>query len=108
MYRRLAGCRVFVLLHPFPGLGRLHPLARCVTAPKGARFARIALIDGAVGAVVAPHVRLLRVLKFTFSNGRIAGIDVVADPERLRVLDLAVLDLPEVELPEIEPPEIGA
>jgi RNA polymerase sigma factor (sigma-70 family) len=56
-----------------------------------AQAARSALVDGAVGVVVAPRGRLLLVLRVTFGNGRIVGIDAVADPERLRDLDLAVL-----------------
>jgi RNA polymerase sigma-70 factor (ECF subfamily) len=57
-----------------------------------AQAARTALVDGAIGAVVAPRGRLLLVLGFTIANGRIVAIDTVADPERLRQLDLAVLD----------------
>jgi len=56
------------------------------------RFAQLALVDGAVGVVVAPRGRLLVVLAFTFADGKIVAIDVVADPERLRALDLAVLN----------------
>jgi RNA polymerase sigma factor (sigma-70 family) len=58
----------------------------------GARAAQPALVNGAVGVVVAPRGRLLMVLVFTFSAGKIVEIDAVADPERLRQLDLAVLD----------------
>src|SRR5215218_1595673 len=62
-------------------------------AAKGrARAARPALVNGAMGVVVAPRGRLLMVLGFTISGGKIVEIDVVADPERLRQLDLAVLD----------------
>ena len=50
-----------------------------------------ALVNGAVGIVVAPGGRLVVVLAFTVRADRIVGIDVVADPERLRQLDLAVL-----------------
>jgi RNA polymerase sigma-70 factor (ECF subfamily) len=53
-----------------------------------ARFARPALVDGAPGAVIAPHGRLFAVLRFTVTRGRIAEIEVIADPERLRRLDL--------------------
>jgi hypothetical protein len=42
--------------------------------------------------VVAPRGKLVMVLRFTIKDGRIAEIDVVADPERLRQLELAVLD----------------
>jgi hypothetical protein len=32
------------------------------------------------------------VLGFTITGGRVVGIDILADPERLRQLDVAVLD----------------
>jgi hypothetical protein len=41
--------------------------------------------------VVAPQGRLLLALTVTVRDGRIAGYDVIADPVRLRDLDLAVL-----------------
>jgi RNA polymerase sigma factor (sigma-70 family) len=58
----------------------------------GARAAQPALVNGAVGVIVAPRGRLLMVLLFTIRHGKIVEIDAVADPERLRHLDLAVLD----------------
>jgi RNA polymerase sigma-70 factor (ECF subfamily) len=58
----------------------------------GARAAQPALVNGAVGVVVAPRGRLMMVLRFTIAGGKIAEIEAVADPERLRQLDLAVLD----------------
>jgi RNA polymerase sigma-70 factor, ECF subfamily len=61
-----------------------------------AHFARPALVNGAVGVVVAPRGRLFRVLRFTFTRGKIVQIDVIADPAHLRQLDLAVL--PEARL----------
>jgi RNA polymerase sigma-70 factor (ECF subfamily) len=57
-----------------------------------AQSARSALLDGAVGAVVAPGGQLLLVLDFTIANGKIVAIDTVADPERLRALDLSEFD----------------
>jgi RNA polymerase sigma factor (sigma-70 family) len=56
-----------------------------------ARFARPALVDGAAGAVWAPGGRPRVVFGFTIRGGRIAAIDILADPERLRRLDLTVL-----------------
>ncbi|HEX9343781.1 MAG TPA: sigma-70 family RNA polymerase sigma factor [Actinomycetota bacterium] len=56
------------------------------------RFAQLALVHGAVGVVVAPRGRLFVVLGLTVRRGRITAIDVIADPERLRQLDLAVFD----------------
>jgi RNA polymerase sigma-70 factor (ECF subfamily) len=56
------------------------------------RFARPALVNGVVGAVLAPGGRLLRVIRFTMTRGKIVQIDVVADPARLGELDLALLN----------------
>ena len=57
-----------------------------------ARFAQPALVNGAVGVVVAPRGRLFVVLGLTVRRGKIVEIDVVADPARLRQLNLAVLN----------------
>ncbi|MGI8553321.1 MAG: RNA polymerase sigma factor SigJ [Dehalococcoidia bacterium] len=54
--------------------------------------AQPALVDGAVGIVVAPRGRLFVVLGLTITRGKIVAIDVVADPARLRRLDLAFLN----------------
>lgn len=56
------------------------------------RFARPALVDGDVGLVLAPRGRLLQVMRLTVMDGRISEIELIADPDRLRRLDLAVLD----------------
>ncbi len=57
-----------------------------------ARFAQPALVNGAVGAVWAPGGRPRVVFGFTITRGKIVEIDILADPERLRQLDLAVLN----------------
>ncbi|HYY80631.1 MAG TPA: RNA polymerase subunit sigma-70, partial [Actinomycetes bacterium] len=57
-----------------------------------AGFARPALVNGAAGVVVVPHGRPFSVMGFTIAGGRIVEIDILADPERLRQLDLAMLD----------------
>jgi RNA polymerase sigma factor (sigma-70 family) len=54
--------------------------------------ARPALVNGAVGLVVARRGRLFLVMELTIRNGKIVEINVVADPERLHQLDLAVFD----------------
>jgi len=54
--------------------------------------ARPALVNGAAGVVVAPRGRPLAVAGFTIAHGRIVEIDLLADPARLRNLDLTVLD----------------
>jgi RNA polymerase sigma factor (sigma-70 family) len=62
-------------------------------ARKGrARAARAALVNGSVGVVVAPRGRLMMVLVFTITRGKIVAIDAISDPERLRSFELAVLD----------------
>ncbi|WP_446038597.1 sigma-70 family RNA polymerase sigma factor [Streptomyces sp. SID1121] len=68
-------------------------VARGAMAATGrARYTQPALVNGAVGLVMAPRGRLFLVLSFTITEGGIVGIDVIADAERLRVLDLAVLE----------------
>lgn len=61
-------------------------------ASERARFTQPALVNGAVGLVMAPRGQLFLVLGFTITAGKITEIDVIADPDRLRRLDLAVLD----------------
>jgi RNA polymerase sigma-70 factor, ECF subfamily len=60
-------------------------------AAERSRYGRVALVNGAPGLVMAPGGRLVVALAFTFSEDKISGIDVIADPERLASLDLAVL-----------------
>ncbi len=56
-----------------------------------ARFAEPALIDGAVGILVAPNGRLALVLRFAVVGDRIAQIDIDADRDRLSRLNVAVI-----------------
>jgi RNA polymerase sigma-70 factor (ECF subfamily) len=65
---------------------------RALTFARQAEYARLALVDGAVGLVVARRDRLFVVLAFTVTHGKIAEIDILADPARLAALDLAPLD----------------
>src|ERR687893_3041703 len=53
-----------------------------------APFARPALVNGAAGVVTVREGQPLSVMGFTVAQGKIAEIDVLADPERLRQLDL--------------------
>jgi RNA polymerase sigma factor (sigma-70 family) len=52
----------------------------------------LALINGKVGVVVAPRGRLMTAMQFEIRDGRIAEIDIVAEPDRLRDLDVALLE----------------
>lgn len=57
-----------------------------------ARASELALVDGVPGLLMVRDGRLSVVLSFTIDDDRITGIDVIADPERLRGLEVAVLD----------------
>jgi len=56
------------------------------------RFAQVALIDGAPGLIVAPRGALSRALIFTVADATVTRMEVIADPARLRALDIAVLE----------------
>ena len=55
------------------------------------RFAQLALVTGHVGASIAPRGRRFVVLGFTVARDKEIRIDVVADPSRLKQLELALL-----------------
>jgi RNA polymerase sigma factor (sigma-70 family) len=81
-----------------PGLTRIvrgaeAVASRALTFRRFAESARPALVNGAAGGVVfAPDGSPLTVMGFTIRSGRIAAMDVLADPQRLREIDLTVLD----------------
>jgi RNA polymerase sigma-70 factor (ECF subfamily) len=56
-----------------------------------AHAARPALINGVAGAAWVDRGEPRAVFDFTVTEGRIAAIDIIADPGRLRQLDIAVL-----------------
>jgi len=56
-----------------------------------ARGATRALLDGAAALVWMPGGELRVAYRFTTSGDRITAIDLIADPERLRRLDLVIL-----------------
>jgi hypothetical protein len=49
-------------------------------------------VNGAAGVVITEQGRPFAVMAFTVRQGKIAEIDVLADPERLRRVDLAFVD----------------
>ena len=65
---------------------------QAITFARLDRVAQPALVNGAAGLVTAPSGKPRSVIGFTISHGKIAEIDILADPERLRRLDLAALD----------------
>jgi RNA polymerase sigma factor (sigma-70 family) len=60
-------------------------------SPRRAQHAEPALVNGAVGAIVALGGRLVAALVFTIEGGRITSYEVIADPARLARLDVALL-----------------
>jgi RNA polymerase sigma factor (sigma-70 family) len=54
-----------------------------------ARFARPVLVNGTPGFLVAPNDQPAAVIGLAVSGGKIAEIDILADPQRLSQLDLA-------------------
>ena len=57
-----------------------------------ARLTQPALVNGAIGVVVAPRGRLVRALRFTIGNGKITAIEVIGNPARLGELDVSIVD----------------
>ncbi|MFJ9783606.1 sigma-70 family RNA polymerase sigma factor [Amycolatopsis sp. NPDC101161] len=58
---------------------------------KRAHFAEAALVDGAVGVVVAPRGRLLLALAVAVEGERVAAYEVIAEPARLAALHVTLL-----------------
>jgi RNA polymerase sigma-70 factor (ECF subfamily) len=57
-----------------------------------AQLTQSALVDGAVGVVVAPQGRLVRALRFTIADGKITEIEVIGNPARLGELEVSSVD----------------
>jgi RNA polymerase sigma factor (sigma-70 family) len=57
-----------------------------------ARLVRPALVNGAIGVVMAPRGRLSRALTFKIANGKITEIEVIGDPARLGQLDVSIVN----------------
>jgi RNA polymerase sigma-70 factor (ECF subfamily) len=65
-------------------------LERARNFSRAARFCRVALLDGSPGLVMAPGGHLTRALVFSFAGDRVTSIEVIADPARLRELEVSV------------------
>jgi RNA polymerase sigma factor (sigma-70 family) len=57
-----------------------------------ARAARPALLDGTLGLVWSQGGRARMVFGFAITEGKIVGVDLIADPERLRTLEVTMLE----------------
>jgi RNA polymerase sigma-70 factor (ECF subfamily) len=51
--------------------------------------ARLALVNGAIGAITALDGRTSAVVAFTVANGRVVEMDILADPDRLARLEIS-------------------
>jgi RNA polymerase sigma factor (sigma-70 family) len=51
-----------------------------------ARHARVGLVDGAPAILVEPRDRLVTVMRLETGGGRIVGIEIIADPQRLATM----------------------
>jgi RNA polymerase sigma factor (sigma-70 family) len=58
--------------------------AHLIVAPQ------LALVDGRLGVLLAPGGKLSRAMRLTFREDRITEIEIIADPEHLKSLDLSV------------------
>ncbi|MFE7776632.1 RNA polymerase sigma factor SigJ [Streptomyces sp. NPDC057445] len=56
-------------------------------------YARSVLINGTVGSITLPEGKAVAIMAFTFSNGKVVQLDILADPERLRQIDVAALNV---------------
>jgi RNA polymerase sigma-70 factor (ECF subfamily) len=57
-----------------------------------AQGAGLALLDGQPGIVVTPRPgELMLLIRLTFANGRIVGIDVTGDPEKMRATEITAM-----------------
>jgi RNA polymerase sigma-70 factor, ECF subfamily len=83
-------------LGPAAGSREIHGAA--AVAGQALGYARIgldirpALINGVVGAVTFLHGQPFSIAAVTVINGKIVELDFLADPERLRLIDLTILD----------------
>lgn len=57
-----------------------------------ARGAQLALVDGAIGVLVAPQGHVLLILSLTIAHGKITGIEAVGEPARLRHVRIAPVE----------------
>ena len=85
-------------LGPLPGGGSKVVRGAAAVARQALTYTRLglvmqeALVNGAVGAVALRDGEPFAVGGFTVHGGKIVEIDMVADPQRLRQLDLSILD----------------
>jgi RNA polymerase sigma-70 factor, ECF subfamily len=65
--------------------------AQATAFSRGAKFGRLVLVNGAPGLVAVAGGQLLGVMDLVVTDGRIVEMDILADPERLRDIDISAL-----------------
>jgi RNA polymerase sigma-70 factor (ECF subfamily) len=68
--------------------GAEHVAQRAMVGAGSGRVARLALVNGATGFVALQDGELFAIAALTVQNGRIAELDILADPARLARIDL--------------------
>ncbi len=62
-----------------------------ITFRRAAPYGRVALVNGTIGAITVVDGQPISVVGFTIAGGRIVAIDILADPDRVRGIDLSAL-----------------
>lgn len=71
-------------------LGAHEVASRASLFAGNARYAEVALVDGAPAILVAPDGRVKLLLRFAFRGRRIVGITILAEPHQLDALDIGL------------------
>jgi hypothetical protein len=71
------------------GAASVAKLARSYAGPE--REVRVATVNGAAGAVIFVRGRATAIMGFVVRDGRVAAIDVLADPARIAKIDLSAV-----------------
>ncbi|MFD8013270.1 sigma factor-like helix-turn-helix DNA-binding protein [Streptomyces sp. NPDC058955] len=77
---------------PVHGAAAVALAASAALAARPGDAVRPALVDGSVGVVAFGAGRPVAAVAFGFRRGRIVGLDITTDPDRLRTLDLVFPD----------------
>ena len=65
--------------------------AQSVAMPKVAESVRLAVVNGNIGVVFAPHGNVVRVIEFVVDDGVIREFEIVFDPEQVKAYDVQIL-----------------
>jgi len=71
--------------------GAVEVAGRALTYARLSPFVRPVLVNGVAGVLVAPQGRLFSVMAFTVAEGKVVAIDALADPARLKRLELTAV-----------------